>query len=482
MKDAPIKLHPLLLKQLKRSNLALNDLEAHGGYYDFIRRISRAYDEHDKEHYLSVRALEISSREMAEINERLEYAQKVARLGYWSYDRQRKLFTWSNEMYDLTGMEPFKVTPTLQHYKNLIHEQYRADFCNYLDEVFLTKSPQVMELKCYHEKSKQYSWHYIKLYSEIEEEDREGQVFGIVLDITERKQREAHLKDVHQKLLDLSRQAGMSEVASMMLHNIGNIMNSTWVSATLIQESFAKNYPHKLQMITQLIDEHSDQLKSYLTEDSKGKLIPDYLIELAKVVQKDHAKNVSNLTTIQYGLQHINEIITMQNFMGKAVGFNEPVYVPELLEKALQMSLNIKKQSIILQKDYAKPPIISIDKSKLLQIFTNLFQNAYDAVTKEKKNINKKITITVNNDSQFIYVLIKDNGIGIEPDNLHQIFSFGYTTKMDGHGFGLHSSAIAAKEMNGSLRAESAGPGKGASFILTLPVKDKPSHGDDDGQ
>ena len=65
---------------------------------------------------------------------------------------------------------------------------------------------------------------------------------------------------------------------------------------------------------------------------------------------------------------------------------------------------------------------------------------------------------------------VRDNGVGIPAENLQRIFSFGFTTKRDGHGFGLHSSAVAAQEMDGSLLAHSDGRGNGAEFVLELPV------------
>ena len=64
-----------------------------------------------------------------------------------------------------------------------------------------------------------------------------------------------------------------------------------------------------------------------------------------------------------------------------------------------------------------------------------------------------------------------DNGIGIPADNLTRIFGHGFTTRKEGHGFGLHSGALAAKELGGALTVESDGPGKGATFTLEFPIQ-----------
>ena len=66
-------------------------------------------------------------------------------------------------------------------------------------------------------------------------------------------------------------------------------------------------------------------------------------------------------------------------------------------------------------------------------------------------------------------IAVIDTGIGISPENLTRIFAHGFTTRKDGHGFGLHSGALAAKELGGKLSVESAGLGQGASFVLDLP-------------
>jgi signal transduction histidine kinase len=67
-------------------------------------------------------------------------------------------------------------------------------------------------------------------------------------------------------------------------------------------------------------------------------------------------------------------------------------------------------------------------------------------------------------------IRVEDNGIGIPPENLTRIFSHGFTTRPDGHGFGLHIGAINAREMGGSLSVASEGTGRGATFTLILPM------------
>ena len=69
-----------------------------------------------------------------------------------------------------------------------------------------------------------------------------------------------------------------------------------------------------------------------------------------------------------------------------------------------------------------------------------------------------------------VKISVMDNGVGIPCENLTRIFRFGFTTRKNGHGFGLHSGALAAHELGGALRAHSDGLGQGATFTLELPL------------
>jgi signal transduction histidine kinase len=68
-----------------------------------------------------------------------------------------------------------------------------------------------------------------------------------------------------------------------------------------------------------------------------------------------------------------------------------------------------------------------------------------------------------------VRISVIDNGVGIPAQNMDRLFTHGFTTRQSGHGFGLHSGALAAQELGGTLHAESEGAGRGAAFILELP-------------
>lgn len=185
------------------------------------------------------------------------------------------------------------------------------------------------------------------------------------------------------------------------------------------------------------------------------------------------ATEISNLSL---HLKHIREIVEVQETFTGISGISEKVFLPEAIDVALQMSsYSLFAKNIQVNKIYKKTPFIMVDKAKLLQILVNLIRNAKDAVMMDQKEIKKEVNffIAEGKSDKEIVIKVSDNGIGIAPDNLIKVFSFGFTNKPHGHGIGLHSCAIAAKEIGGSLIAESKGIGLGATFILTVPLNFK---------
>jgi C4-dicarboxylate-specific signal transduction histidine kinase len=130
----------------------------------------------------------------------------------------------------------------------------------------------------------------------------------------------------------------------------------------------------------------------------------------------------------------------------------------------------LARHGVQVVREFAEVPLVSIDKHKALQILVNLIRNAKQAL-KEAAVKEKRLTLRVTHSGpDKVAIVVQDNGVGIPSENLARIFQHGFTTKQDGHGFGLHSGANAAKEMGGSLSAASEGPGRGATFTLELPA------------
>jgi len=301
---------------------------------------------------------------------------------------------------------------------------------------------------------------------------RAGQPLGalaVIEDITERRLAEEELERVHKQLLVASRQAGMAEVATNVLHNVGNVLNSVNVSASIVSERLRKSKGAGLARVAALLSEHAPDLTTFLT-GSQGAHLPVYLQELAAdlIAERDAAS--AELAVLRGNVEHIKEIVAMQQSYARRGGVTEMVDIRTLVEDSLRMNEGaFSRHGVTLVRDFQEVPLITVDKHKVLQILVNVIRNAKYACD-ASGGAEKRVTVRVRATNSTMLIAVIDTGVGIPPENLERIFSHGFTTRRDGHGFGLHSCALAAKDLGGSLTGESVGLGQGATFTLTLPL------------
>jgi signal transduction histidine kinase len=249
------------------------------------------------------------------------------------------------------------------------------------------------------------------------------------------------------------------------------VLNSVNVSATLVAEKFHRSKANSIAKVATLLDEHKADLGAFLTQDEKGQKLPGYLNLLSEGIASERQEVQRELASLRGNIDHIKEIVAMQQDYARVSGVIEAVPVRELVEDALKMhSGSYLRHAVQLEREYADVPPITTDKHKVLQILVNLLHNAKYACD-ESGRADKQVTVRISkNGEAMVRIEVADNGIGIPAENLTKIFQHGFTTRKNGHGFGLHSGANAAKELGGSLTASSGGPGKGASFVLELPI------------
>jgi signal transduction histidine kinase len=211
-------------------------------------------------------------------------------------------------------------------------------------------------------------------------------------------------------------------------------------------------------------------LGAFLTVDPKGKMIPEYLGKLAAALNDQQAHLLRETELLWKNIDHIKDIITTQQNYARLGGGAEDLSIVELIEDALRMnSGGFARRGVAIHRDFQDAPPVRAVKPKVMQILINLFRNASQAMDSSSRP-DKTLAIRVGlSEKDRVNITISDNGIGIPPENLNRIFQHGFTTKSDGHGFGLHSCVLAAQEMDGSLCVGSDGPGKGATFTLELP-------------
>ncbi|MEE2639458.1 MAG: ATP-binding protein [Planctomycetota bacterium] len=285
-------------------------------------------------------------------------------------------------------------------------------------------------------------------------------VIQFALDITEQKR-------LQKKLETASRQAGIAEVATGVLHNVGNVLNSVNVAANLLIEK-AKNSPvDRISKAAEIPNENIDHLAKFLTEGPRGKNFPLFLNYLQEV-RKSRVKELERLVN---NVKQIKEIISVQQSFGKTQGIHEHQSVVELVEEAIHLNREVlEEDKIQLIREFSEVPLITTEKHKVLQILANLIKNGQEAV-REANNINNILRIEIRKQDDQVLIGITDNGIGISKENMNNIFVHGFTTKHEGHGFGLHSCALSAQQLGGSLKFETLGVGNGATFLLCLPMK-----------
>jgi PAS domain S-box-containing protein len=295
---------------------------------------------------------------------------------------------------------------------------------------------------------------------------------GIFQDVTRQKLDAAQLDKLNRQLMDTSRQAGMAEVATGVLHNVGNVLNSVSVAAAVVTDRLRRSKLANLCRATTVLREQNGRLAEFLTADPKGKLIPEYIATVGDQLAGEQTKLIARMDSLGQHIEHIKEIVAMQQSYAKVSGVYEDLPAAGLVEDALRMNAAaFDRHGIDLVREFAgNMPLVRVDRHKVLQILINLLRNAKYAMQGLSPHAKRLVVRVKSVSPDRVGITIADNGCGIAPDHLTRIFNHGFTTKADGHGFGLHSGANAAKEMGGSLTARSDGPGQGAEFTLELPT------------
>jgi len=281
---------------------------------------------------------------------------------------------------------------------------------------------------------------------------------------------------LQEQLLTASRAAGRAEVATGVLHNVGNVLNSVTVSLSVFSRTLQQSKLGNLVRAAGMIREQQENLPRFLTEDERGKLLPGYIAKVVEVLVEEQKTMEAELAVIGRSVEHIRQIVQLQQSYAKggSVGLLEPVRPAALVEDALRVNLvSFDRHNVKVKCEFDDVPAVPMDRHKVLQVLVNLISNAKNATKHREpkdRQIVVRIAMPVREQRSWVRFEVIDNGVGIAPENLTRIFAHGFTTRPDGHGFGLHSSANVAAEMGGSITARSDGPGTGATFVFEFPV------------
>jgi PAS domain S-box-containing protein len=469
-------MHRLLERQLKKKLGRSEGFEQSMQW--FIEAVNDAYAQSDEDRAMLERSMELSSRELLARNRELAVAEK----------KYRAIFENSTEgIFQIISNGSFisanPATAQILGYDD--PGQLMASVASFADEVcvdakrreeflgLIRRDGTVVQFE-FQARRRDRSTVWVSI-SVRPVRDVDGNIVhfeGTLGDIAKRKQAENERQELQSHMLALSRQAGMAEVATGVLHSVGNVLNSINVSASLASEKLRTSKLSRLGDIVAMLRQHSDDLGSFLSEDEKGRQLPAFLEKLSEHLLAEQADVLKELRSLVEHLEHVKQVVTMQQTYARTCGVSETMLVPDLVEDAIRFNAaSFERHNVELVREFEPLPPVSGDKHRMLQILINLISNARYALREHQGE--RKLTIRIGitpHDSARFFIEVRDTGVGIPPQNLTRIFAHGFTTKSDGHGFGLHSSALAAKAMDGSIRAHSEGPGRGAAFTLELPL------------
>jgi signal transduction histidine kinase len=221
-----------------------------------------------------------------------------------------------------------------------------------------------------------------------------------------------------------------------------------------------------------MLEKNQNNIAEFISSDDTGKQIPKFLALLAEQLSKEKDSMYAELDDLVNNIDHIKNVISMQQSYAGSYGVREKVVLSDLIEDALRMNVQgMGEYGVRVVRSYKSIAQLYVDKHKVLQIMINLISNAKHAIIESDKDV-KNLTIKISTDGEFAKLEVSDTGIGIAKQDIEHLFEYGFKKRRDGHGFGLHHSAIVANELGGRISVESDGPDKGASFYLWLPYND----------
>lgn len=294
---------------------------------------------------------------------------------------------------------------------------------------------------------------------------------AIVDETNKRRQVEKEIAVLRQESESARRSAGMAEFSAGVLHNVGNVLNSVNVAATCQSNLLMSSKLNQLERVVELLEKDEDEVAEFILRDEKGKQLPRFMRVLFDHLMEEKQLVFEQSQCLIKNVDHLKSIISTQQSYATSAGLLEPVEIESLFEDAINLHTeSLTRHGIKVERQYAEIPPVLVDKQRVMQIIINLLKNAKEAMHGQKDGA-KVLKLVTAVDGDRLVIKVTDSGMGISKDHLPRMFTHGFTTKANGHGFGLHSCASAAREMDGDLTASSPGVNRGATFKLSLPFR-----------
>jgi signal transduction histidine kinase len=278
------------------------------------------------------------------------------------------------------------------------------------------------------------------------------------------------LRDTQAILTDTARRAGMAEIATGVLHNVGNVLNSINISTTCLSDRLRKSKLADLHRMVGQLNHREGGIERFLTTEGRAEKLLTYLSSIAGKLEEERTELQTEMSRLIEKVGHVKGIVNTQQRYARRVHFHEPVDLIPLIEEIIAMhQSSLERYGIEVRTDFASLPIATLEKTNLVQVLDNLIKNAIEAMHEQS---NRVLSISAQlGDKDRVIISVTDTGCGIAPEDLKSIFTYAFTTKSDGNGFGLHSSALAISGIGGSIKVTSSGVGQGATFAVEFPLQ-----------
>lgn len=401
-----------------------------------------------------------------QLTHRFNTATRAGRIGVFERDVNGAIIWWNDVMWEILGQNPVTFKPSLNSWLGVIHPEDR-DRMERMERASQSQAAFEWQYRIIRPDGHIRHVRALGARMGLPEADAKG-ISGITVDVTEQIQAREREQALQDQLRESSYQAGMAEIATGALHNVGNLLNSLGIANTTARRELKALRLERLEQATTLLRRNRDTLAAFLTQDERGRHLPDYLHALSAQIALNALALNKELETTDELLHHLSSVVNAQQDVARVGASHESVDLRNIVESALLVGAADLVQVEII-REYDDLPPIATDRHKLMQIVVNLISNAADAVQASASE-GPRIVVKLVRDGEHVVFSIEDSGIGMSKEVFAQLWRFGFTTKKSGHGFGLHNSANAAHEIGATLTAHSDGVGHGSRFILRLPT------------
>ena len=401
--------------------------------------------------------------ELEALSIRFGIATRAAQAGVWEWQERCNELWWNETMYAIYAVSPATFTPKHETVVMLIHPDDLAHAqAAWQSALHGTDQLRIQFRIVRPDKSVVHVDAHAVMVTDSHTAER--RLVGITLDISERVAAEQRERQLQKQLLEASHLSGMAEVATGVLHNVGNVLNSLGISASTAQAHVQASPAERIERIASMLE----QSGGAAADATRARMVPEYLRALSAQTHRDAEVARHEIDAITGHVQYLREIVQAQQSFARVSGNDEAVEVGELVDAALTLTGQDLKGATLI-RDLEEMPEVWTDRYKLLQIVVNFITNACDAMA-ENGSSERRMAVRARLLQGELEISVEDSGSGIAAELLDRIWEFGFTTKPHGHGFGLHSSAVAAQQLGGTVTAASAGAGKGARFAVKIPV------------